>query len=162
MLFLLAKWQDIRPCCFFPPYDEIRTNTKLPLFLVIRQNLLQRLCLNLYFQILNQNIPTVSLHTFSSSMVICANNYMSAWTNFHTLSLPVLLSSFIVFPAHFKTFMPLKNTPTVSHHHKPLSHLQFHLHFCLNLPKTWCKCIAHIMCNAYTSINTITSPTDKI
>jgi hypothetical protein len=72
------------------------------------------------------------------------------------------LSSFTVFPTHFKPFIPFKNIPTLSHHHEPRGHLQFHSHFCLNLPKTWSKCIAHIMCNAYTSINTTTSPTDKM
>jgi hypothetical protein len=161
-MFLLAKWWDTRPCCFFLPNDEIRTNTKIPLFLVIRQNLLQHLCLNPHFQIFNQNLATVSLYTFSSSVVICANNYLSARTNFHTLSLPVLLSSFIVFPTPFKPLTPLKNIPTLSHHHEPLSHLQFHSQFCLNLPKTWCKCTAHIMRTVYTSINTTTSPTDEM
>ena len=145
-------WKLYTKCCFFLPNDEIRTNTKLPLFLVIRQNLLQHLCLNQHFQFFNQNLPTVFLYTFSSSVVICTNNYLSAWTNFHTLSLPVLLSSFIVFPTHFKPFIPHKNIPPLSHHHEPLSHLQFHSLFCLNLPKTWCKCIVHIMCHAYVKL----------
>jgi hypothetical protein len=39
--------------------------------------------------------------------------------SFHILSYPVLLLSFNVLPTHFKPFIPPKNIPTFSHHHKP-------------------------------------------
>jgi len=135
---------------------KTRTNTKLPLFLIMRQNLLHHLCWNLHFQIFNQYLPTIPLYTFSSSVVICASNYLSEWTNFHTLSHPVLLSSCMSSPP---TLNLLYQSKTLQLFHVTLSlcwHLQLHSHFCLNLPEGWCKCAAPVMHHTHTCTNTPT------
>lgn len=122
MLFLLAKWWEIRTC-FFRPNDERKRTPSYHYCCHQTKSVTSSLLKPSFPNFQPKSSPQflcprlVALWSFIK-LIACQHKQTST---LFPHSLPS--SSFVIFyilPTNFKPFIPLKNMPTSSHHHKPL------------------------------------------